>query len=220
MSHIVEYSPDSIDQKLVNINALKTACDCILTKSGKPALELRLMGGCVIGEDGLVYRDGKVVTKGNGHYRTWKDDHGGRLVGDWPLPTGMTADEVGNNAVATIALTEEAKKEIGRRDAYEVGVIPHLDPETGQMTYALTHDFYGGGMGVEKFIGETKIKYGKQARGADAKVEEAHGNVVMFYQMTMAKMAAEQAGKDIEFFCNEDGSYSAVVDKATVGIQA
>lgn len=224
MSHVIDYAPDAIDQKIRNLNAALRACEFCTTKDGQPALRLRLMAGCVVGEDGLVYRDGKVVLKGNAHYRTWKDDHGGKLVGDWPCPKGMTEAEVGNNAVAVIELTEAAKKEGRCPKAYEVGIIPHADPKTGEVTYSLTHDFYGGGAGLEQYVGHTEIDYGtpsgKSRLGSTGgKVKSAHGNFLMFYQMAAAQLAAEEAGLDIQFAKNEDGTYSAVADTQGVAAQ-
>src|SRR5215471_9922860 len=217
MSHVIDYSPEQVDQKLRDLNALSLALQFITTASGQQALRLRLMQGCVIGEDGLVYRDGKVVTKGNAQYRTWASDNGGELVGDWPLPQGMTAKDVGANAVAVVEMTPEAKAEYKKMNAYdqpyEVGVIPRLNPETGEMTYSLTHDFFNGGNGLEKYIGETKVKY--PPGGGPAKVEEAHGQLMMFYQMAAAKMQADAVGIDIEYERLEDGSYKAKVDKRT-----
>jgi len=192
------------------------ACQYITTKDGQPALRLRLMQGCEIGADGLVYRDGKVVTKGNAHYRTWADDNNGELVGDWPLPQGMTSKDVGNNAVAVIEMTEAAQAEHKKTNVYdqpyEVGVIPRLNHETGEMTYSMAHDFFCGGNSIEKYIGNTEVEYGK---GGEQQVKSAHGQLMMFYKMAAAKVAAENAGVDIEFEKLGDGSYKARVDKET-----
>jgi hypothetical protein len=218
VSHVIDCSPDELTQKLRHMHALQMACECSLTKSGKQALRLRLPAGAQIGADGHLYRGGKRLEKGNEHYRTWKDDHG-RLVGDWPVPKGMTADQVGENGVAVIELTEDGIKELPHRQdvkPYQVGVIPHVNEE-GDLTYSLTHDFFAGGYGLEHYIGQTKLN---NKGDKSQRVESAHELILMYYQMMAAKIAAQEAGHDIEFVPQDDGTYVAVVDKQGVGVTA
>ena len=65
-------------------------------------------------------------------YRWW-----GYSVGDYPLPEGMTTADLGKCQHA-ISLNETA---------YEIGVIEHAGK------FSLVWDFYGGGKGLEKVVG-------------------------------------------------------------------
>jgi hypothetical protein len=65
----------------------------------------------------------------------------GRHVGDYPMPEGMTADQLG-----------KCEHSIGRKDGkgYEVGVI-----KTDAGAYRLIYDFYGrGGVAIEEHVGK------------------------------------------------------------------
>lgn len=210
ISHVIDYAPDAVESKVRHCGILAGACKMIST------LELVLPPGAAVGPDGLIVdAKGKVLTKGAMHYRTWKDDHGGRLVGDWPVPAGMTAEDVGENAVAVVRLTAEARKKCGGSTApYEVGVIPQVDPKTGEVTYSLCHDFFNKGYGLEAHVGETEVDYSTK------KVKSAHGTLLQHYQLLCAKLAAEEAGHTFEWQKTEDGGYVAVADKQNVGISA
>ncbi len=209
ISHVIDYAPDAVESRVRHCGILAGACKMIST------LELVLPPGAAVGPDGLIRNaSGNVMTSGNTHYRTWKDDHNGRLVGDWPLPAGMTAEQVGENAVAVIRLTAEARKKCGSTAPYEVGVIPNVDEKTGEVTYSLCHDFFGGGYGLEAHVGQTEIDY------ATKKTKSAHGLLLMHYQLLAAKMAAEEAGHTFEWQKTEDGGYVAVADKENVGVAA
>ena len=220
MSHVIDFNPNSVEQKIKNLNALSMACECVTTKNGQPALRLRLMKECALGIYGHLYNNQVRVSKGNAHYRTWKDDHNGRLVGDWPLPKGMTSADIGDNAVAVIELTEAAKKELGKgsTEPYEVGVVPHV-MEDGELVYSLTHDFFSGGYGLENYVGKTKLDRKKNKNNEDV-VVSAHEDILMFYQMMCAKLSAQEAGHDIEFLAQEDGTYVAIVDKQAQGVSS
>lgn len=224
ISHVIDYAPGAVEQKLRHLGALKLSCECALTQSGQPALRLRLPAGAVLGSDGHLYdAQGNRIVAGEEGYRTWKNDHGGRLVGDWPLPAGMTTAQVGNNAVCVVELTEEAKKEVRARhkydvEPYEVGVIARVDAKSGELTYSLTHDFFAGGYGLEDYVGKTVLNSGRSSGGRPG-VKEAHGDLLMYYQMMCAKLAAQEAGHDIEFAKQDDGSYVAVADRQSQGLE-
>jgi hypothetical protein len=209
VSHAIEFSPQSADCKIRDLHALERACKNILYK-GEPALQLRLPGNAVIGEDGQLYDQdtGIRIDSGKMHYRTWKTDHG-KWVGDYPQPEGMTADETGNNGVAVIALAGKAAEE--NPQAYEIGLIARQD-EQGT-NFSMVHDFYGGGLGLEKFVGPT-------VKDRNQKVTDAHGDLLMHYQMACTQMAAEELGHSIEFEQNQDGTYDAVVDRENQGVLA
>jgi len=207
VSHVVEYAPGAVEQKLRNITAAKMAAEC------QDNLELVLPKGHTIGEDGHV-RDanGQLVTKGGMHYRTWKDDHSGRLVGDWPMPTGMTLADVGENAVAILRVKDKSKVKSYGTAPYEIGLVPHVDKKTGEITYSLAHDFYQGGYGIEDIVGKTEVDRSSK------KVISAHGEYLMFYQMMSAKLAAQESGWDINFKKLADGTYEGVADTANTGL--
>jgi len=205
---VIDYAPDAIEQKIRHITALGLAVQNI------EGLCLKMRPGDYVDEQGKI-RDkaGNLVTKGDMKYRTWIADHG-RLVNDWPKPAGMTEADIGNNAAAVISITDEEKKAKGKHNAYDVAVIPNVDPKTGEVTYSLCHDFFAGGYGIEDYVGRTEVD------SRTKKTKSAHGNVLMHYQMMCAKLAAEEAGHSIEFNKLEDGTYEALVDKEGAGFVA
>lgn len=66
----------------------------------------------------------------------------GRHVGDYPLPEGFAASDLGK--------CEHAIRIPGNASAYEVGVVRRRDGKPG---WSLMWDFYAGGYGLEKFVG-------------------------------------------------------------------
>lgn len=81
---------------------------------------------------GMEFREGQRT------YRWW-----GRSVGDYPLPEGFAAADLGT--------CEHALAVAGNPDAYEVGVARRRD---GQPGYALLWDFYAGGRGLQAAVGK------------------------------------------------------------------
>lgn len=71
-------------------------------------------------------------------YRWW-----GRHVGDYPLPEGFTREDMGR--------CDHVLRIKGNSTAYEVGVVRRRDGKPG---YALVWDFYAGGKGLQKMIGD------------------------------------------------------------------
>jgi hypothetical protein len=71
----------------------------------------------------------------------------GRSVGDYPLPTGFTAEDLGK--------CEHAIRIPGNTAAYEIGVVARRDGKPG---YTLQWDFYCGGYGMEKIVGQNASK--------------------------------------------------------------
>jgi hypothetical protein len=213
MSHIIQ-----VKAGVKNMVALFRGCARAVTKDGQPALEMAFMDGCQLDADGQLCRDGRLVTKGDVHYRGWKDDHG-RLAGDWNLPAGVTEAQAGDNAVAVIRLTEAAKAEVKAKSRYqepapyEIGVIPVVDAE-GRVSYDLAHDFYMGGHGVEDYVGKTEADYGTQ------QAKNAYGDLMQYYQIACAQLAAEEMGHDCEVEKQPDGSYLVVTDRQGVGVTA
>lgn len=66
----------------------------------------------------------------------------GRYVGDAPLPTGFTKEELGH--------CEHALAVVGNDRAYEIGLARRRD---GQPGYTLLYDAWGGGYGLEAAAG-------------------------------------------------------------------
>jgi hypothetical protein len=67
----------------------------------------------------------------------------GRSVGDHPLPTGFTKEEMG--------FCEHALRIPNNDQAYEIGIVTRRD---GQPGYALHWDFWNGGYGLTEKIGQ------------------------------------------------------------------
>lgn len=157
------------------------------------------------------------------HYRTWKDNNGGQLVGDWPLPEGWTAAQVGENAVHVIR-----KKSVKNRDSgsapYEIGIVPvkvtrgengavlGAVPDANGTEYILMTDWYHDGNGVlnEEGVGRRLATPTKANPGA----ESAFGELFMHYRMMEAQLEAERLGDTISFEKQADGTYVAEVNTA------
>jgi hypothetical protein len=169
------------------------------------------------------------LVPGQTHFKTWKDSNNGRLVGDWKLPTGMTEEEVGNNARAVIRVKEEylQKKGIKRNDAnapYEIGLVPvtvkrdaqgnvesvKYDPAEGK-EYVLQTDFWAQGQGIMKCEGVGAHKTG---RNPDTGQEEDRSfeDLTMYYRLCEAKRIADRNGDNIHFDKLPDGTYVGKVD--------
>lgn len=80
---------------------------------------------------------GLELVRGQTKYKWW-----GHSVGDYPIPAGFTAQDLGN--------CDHALRIPGNPTAYEVGVVKRKDGKPG---YQLLWDFYAGGYGLEKVIG-------------------------------------------------------------------
>jgi hypothetical protein len=66
----------------------------------------------------------------------------GHHVGDYPMPKGFKAEDMGR--------CEHALRIPGNKQAYEVGVVRRRDGKAG---YALMWDFWAGGHGLQNAIG-------------------------------------------------------------------
>jgi hypothetical protein len=67
----------------------------------------------------------------------------GTSVGDYPLPTGFVASDLGK--------CDHAIGVPGKKGAYEIGVVPRRDGKEG---YALLWDFWNGGYGLQAVAGK------------------------------------------------------------------
>jgi hypothetical protein len=80
---------------------------------------------------GLEFREGQQT------FRWW-----GKHVGDYALPAGFTAEDMGK--------CEHAISLPNNPSAYEVGVVRRRDGRPG---FSLMFDFYGGGKGLMNAVG-------------------------------------------------------------------
>lgn len=119
---------------------------------------------------GLVFRENQ------GTYKWF-----GRHVGDYPLPEGFSKEDLGK--------CEHAIGIKGNENAYEVGVVRRRDGKPG---YQLTWDFWAGGHGLEKAVGENCNRL-KQA-----------------YAVNVAKKKARAQGMSVREKVNADGSIQLV----------
>jgi len=170
------------------------------------------------------------LIQGESHYRTWKDDHGGKLVGDWPLPDGWTEAMVGEGAHHVIRVTDEAmKKKFGGRarnssgGPYEIGVVPvrverdangkviRAVPDQDGEEYVLMTDWYANGNGVLNMEGIGQRHMGNNPQTGES-TEISFGDLYQAYRMEQAKAEAEMQGDTIAFEKHKDGTYTAQVD--------
>jgi hypothetical protein len=84
----------------------------------------------------------------------------GQSVGDYPLPVGFTAADMGK-CDFVIRVTDSALEAAGlsRDNVYEVGVVRRRDGKPG---YMLMYDFWNNGYGLMPFLS------GKSRNGEDA----------------------------------------------------
>ena len=128
---------------------------------------------------GLEFRD---CEPRKGHYRTWKDKNGG-WVGDWPLPEGVSADEMGDNADYVISVPASLDP---HKTCYELGIVWD---EADQCWYP-AHDFYAGGNGLERYIGATTVK-GQQ-------VVKSHQTLMGNYRLAQTALRRRALGQKVE----------------------
>lgn len=87
----------------------------------------------------------------------------GQSVGDYPLPAGVKVEELGTcDHALSIKNPEYGSK------AYEVGISLRKDGKPG---YTLLWDFWQGGYGLKKLIGENGVELKKEY---SAQVAEKH----------------------------------------------
>ena len=110
-------------------------------------VELQIMDLDALGE--ACTELGLELRLGQKQFRWW-----GRSVGDYALPEGFKASELGKCEHA-ISIPDDNK-------AYEIGVVPRRDGKPG---YALLWDFFAGGYGMEAKVGKDACKL-KQAYSA------------------------------------------------------
>ncbi len=129
-------------------------------------------------------------------YKWW-----GHSVGDYPIPHGYTADELGKNAVLVLSTTPELRQKLGiSPDCYELAVI---EDKLNPGCYTYMYDFYNGGKGLDKVIG-APVK-------EDGAVVTVAPVFLMHYRMCADALSARDAGDKIEFEEQRDGSWKSFV---------
>ena len=78
----------------------------------------------------------------------------GQHVGDYPLPAGFSASEMGKCDVGVFYI-DGAERMGGRHAPYEIGVCKRRD---GQEGFTLLWDFYAGGHGLMEKVGLDGVK--------------------------------------------------------------
>lgn len=123
----------------------------------------------------------------------------GHHVGDYPVPEGMSTDQMGKNAKYVLKLNAEkaaaARKKHGR-NPYEIGI---LEDPNNPGCYLPMYDFWGGGYGLDDVVGAPLFNKGKQSD-----VKMLCPTLKQHYDMCCDAMAAKKAGDKIEFLTMKD----------------
>jgi hypothetical protein len=101
----------------------------------------------------------------------------GSHVGDYPVPEGFTVEDLGK--------CDHAIRVPGNEEAYEIGVVRRRDGKAG---YTLLYDFYAGGRGMTKFVGDAQCSKLKQ-----------------MYATTIATRTAQRQGFRVQEHVGADG---------------
>jgi len=150
MSHVVIKEGETADQQIVDLAALKSAASGV----------------------GMEFR------KGQTSFHTWASDHGGRLVGDYPVPEGYDATEIAaGDCIHAIGLPGQSGK--SGTNAYEVGVVKS---KKFPGTYSLLYDFWGGAIDRVAGIGLEKLRMHYTAHAVKNK-HEAEGDTVLMEEL-------------------------------------
>ncbi len=135
---------------------------------------------------------------GRGRYRGHKTAYGS-LVGDYPIPQGWTYDDVDNNASVIGRLTPETVARLKQENvlphyasaeqAYELGLV--YDPV--EQCYWPVYDFADtGGHFMQAVLGRVTTDRGK--------VATAYEKLMQAYHMACDRLAAEEAGYEIQYY--------------------
>jgi hypothetical protein len=140
-------------------------------------------------------RCGLEFREGQTTFHNWATDHG-KLVGDWPLPEGRTSEDVGKCTHA-IGIPVNQQAGAGAYANYEIGVV---ESQKFPGTYSLMYDFWGGTL--------------------EGKVGKRCENLLMYYQVEAAKLAAQESGHEWVEESLPDGTVfgKAIVPETKVGV--
>lgn len=114
-----------------------------------------------------------------------------RHVGDYPVPPGMKASELGKNALFVIQIAEPKRSELAKKFGaapYDVGVI--ADPNNPGC-FTLIYDFWNSGYGVDEVLG-APVRNGKY------EIQLLCPLFKQTYDMVCEQLGAQEAGDGLE----------------------
>ncbi len=129
-------------------------------------------------------------------YKWW-----GHSVGDYPIPPGYTAAELGKNAKLVLSVPEELAKKLGFKNAYELAII---EDKQNPGCYIPMYDFYGQQDKLDKIIGSP-------IRDETKAVTTIAPKFMMHYRMCADALSANEVGDQIDFEEQADGSWTSIV---------
>lgn len=121
-----------------------------------------------------------------------------RHVGDYPLPQGIPASDLGKNAKFVIRLNDEMAAKHGNPHTkpYEIGM---LEDPNNPGCFVPIYDFFAGGYGLEAVIGKPLF-----ADKEKKKPTMLCPLLKQRYEMALDALSAAQAGDKIEFLTLRD----------------
>lgn len=120
----------------------------------------------------------------------------GTSLGDYPLPKGVTKDQLGKNAKYVFRIKPEEYARFGiapGTKVYELGLVE--DPNNPGC-YVPMYDYWMGGYGLDKAVGEP-LRKGRDVTMLAPKLKQN-------YDMACDALAARAAGDRIEFLTAKD----------------
>lgn len=157
-----------------------------LTEPGKPLITC--LDSCIMAAKNL----GMEVHKRKNY--KWFGHH----VGDYPLPEGWTKEDMGQNAVIVLSVGAAAKaKHNITGQPYELAIV---EDKQNPGCYVPMYDFYGQGMGLNKVIGNP-------VTDKSGKVTGVAPTFMQHYRMCADALSAKEAGDEIDFEEQKDGSW-------------
>lgn len=132
-------------------------------------------------------------------YRWW-----GHSVGDYPIPEGYTAEELGKNAVLVLSVPLETAQELGLSNVagfYELAII---EDKKNPGCYLPMYDFYGQQERLDRIIGSP-------VRDEKNNVTAIAPKFMMHYRMCADALSAQEVGDQIDFEEQADGSWTSIV---------
>lgn len=129
-----------------------------------------------------------------------------RSVGDYPLPAGMKASEVGKNAAFVLRLAEP-KRSAARaqhgEEPYEIGIV---EDSANPGCYLPVYDFYCGGFGLDEAVGAPVL-----TGGYGSPVKTLCPILKQRYDMVCDAMAAAEVGDKIDFLTVQDAKQKGLL---------
>ena len=130
------------------------------------------------------------------HY-TWYNTH----VGDYPVPAGWQANQLGNNATLVLRVKEPKRTELREKNKQEPYDLAVVEDKLNPGSYTLMYDFFMGGFGLDSVIG-SPVQDAKTR-----KITTLAPKFVQAYRMELDRITAKELGEEIEFKEQKDGSW-------------